>query len=157
MTPMTSTPEIVHTTTQPTAAIHVTVPREEIQDAMGPAIRELYQTIAGQGITPAGPWFTHHFRRPTDTFDFEACVPVASPVTAAGRVQPGEWPAMRVVRTVYTGPYEGLGEARVEFLEWIEAQGLKTADDLWECYLSGPESGPDPSAWCTQLNRPLLD
>ena len=37
-----------------------------------------------------------------------------------------------------------------------ETNGLKTSDDLWECYLAGPESGPDPACWRTQLNRPLL-
>ncbi len=28
--------------------------------------------------------------------------------------------------------------------------------DLWECYAAGPESGPDPAKWRTELNRPLL-
>ena len=94
-------PEITHTTARHTAVIHVIVPREEIQNVMGPTIREVFETIAAQGIAPAGPWFTHHLRRPTGTFDFEASVPVATPIAPAGRVQPGEWPAMKVVRTVY--------------------------------------------------------
>ena len=64
---------------------------------------------------------------------------------------------MRVVRTVYHGGYEGLGKAWGEFMDWISAQGLKTADDLWESYLVGPESGDDAAAYRTQLNRPLLD
>ena len=42
-------------------------PREEIQLAMGPGIREVFAVLAAQGIAPAGPWFTHHRRRPTDT------------------------------------------------------------------------------------------
>jgi effector-binding domain-containing protein len=150
-------PEIVQTTARPTAIIHVTVACDEIQNVMGPTIGEVYQAIAAQGIAAAGPWFTHHLRRPTDTFDFEASVPVATAIAPAGRVRPGEWPAMRVVRTVYHGGYEGLGEAWGDFLDWIETQGLKTTDDLWECYLSGPESGSDPTQWQTQLNRRLLD
>jgi hypothetical protein len=28
---------------------------------------------------------------------------------------------------------------------------------MWEYYLAGPESGADPSGWCTELNRPLVD
>ncbi len=124
---------------------------------MGPTIQEVYAAIAAQGIAPAGPWFTHHLRRPTDSFDFEVSVPVSTPITPAGRVQPSEWPAMRVVRTVYHGGYEGLGEAWGEFLEWIEKEGLKTTDDLWESYLVGPEAGDDSSIYRTQLNKPLLD
>ncbi|MEO8350936.1 MAG: GyrI-like domain-containing protein [Chthoniobacteraceae bacterium] len=154
---MIETPSIVQTTPQHTAIIHVIVPRDEIQTVMGPAISEIFQTIGAQGIAPTGPWFTHHRRRPTETFDFEASVPVAAPIAPAGRVQPSQWPAMRVARTVYQGPYEGLGEAWAEFLKWIEAQGLKTKDDLWECYLVGPESGPDATTYRTQLNRPLID
>lgn len=153
---MLDTPQIIQTTAQLTAIIHLIVPCDEIRNVMDPGIGELMATLAAQGIAPAGPWFTHHRRRPTDTFDFEISVPVSAPVTAAGRVQPGEWPAMRVARTTYHGPYEGLGEAWGEFLDWIEAHGHAQAGDLWECYLAGPESSPDPSTWRTQLNRPLL-
>ena len=157
MKPMISTPEIVQTTAQLTAVIPIVVAREEIRNVMGPGIQELLATLAAQHLTPAGPWFTRHRRRPTETFDFEISFPVSAPVTAAGRVQPGERPAMKVVRTIYQGGYEGLGEAWGEFLDWIEGQGLKTTEELWECYLSGPESSPDPATFRTQLNRPLLD
>ena len=68
-------------------------------------IGELLATIAAQGIAPSGPVFTHHLRRPTDTFDFEISVSVSAPVVASGRVQPGTWPAMKVARTFYHGAY----------------------------------------------------
>ena len=152
---MLDTPQITRTTTQLTAIIPMIVPREEIRKVMGPGIQELLATIAAQGIAPAGPWFTHHLRRPTDTFDFEISIPVVAPVAAAGRVRPGQWPAMKVARTVYHGPYEGLAEAWGEFIEWIETNGHTPAPDLWECYLAGPESSPDPADWRTELNRPL--
>ena len=76
-------------------------------------------------------------------------------MAAAGRVQPSQWPAIKVARTVYNGPYEGLGEAWGEFIDWIENNGHTPAPDLWECYLVGPESSPDPADWRTELNRPL--
>src|SRR5207245_1054403 len=110
------------------------------QDVMGPAIREVFAAIATQGIAPIGPWFTHHRRRPTETFDFDVCVPVAMPVTVAGRVRAGMLPAARVARTVYSGPYEGLSAAWGEFYDWIEANGHTPRADLWECYLLGSES-----------------
>ena len=126
-------PEIIQTTDRLTAFIHLTVLRDQIQSVMGPAIRELLGAIAAQGIDPAGPWFTHHLRRPTDTFDFEVSVPVPTPVAAVGRVKPGRWPAMKMVRTVYHGPYEGLGEAWGEFIGWIETHGHTPTGELWEC------------------------
>ena len=33
--------------------------------------------------------------------------------------------------------------------------GHRPAEDLWERYVKGPESGPDPAAYRTELNRPL--
>jgi effector-binding domain-containing protein len=94
---------------------------------------------------------------PAQEFDFEICVPVATPVKPAGRVQPGEWPAMRVARTTYHGPYDGLAEAWGEFDRWIAASALKPAAELYEVYSAGPESSTDPANWTTQLNRPLTD
>ena len=88
-------------------------------------------------------------------FDFEIGVPLEKPVAAAGRMQPCQRSAMRVARTVYQGPYEGLGAAWGEFIAWIAANGYSPAPDLWECYVAGPESGPDPANWRTQLDRPL--
>lgn len=153
---MIDTPQIVQTAAQLTAIIHLQIPKDEIQNAMGPGLQELTGTLAAQGIKPTGPWFTHHRKMSPDAWDFEISMPVAKPVTAAGRVKPSEWPAMKVARTVYHGGFEGLGTAWAEFGDWIEAQGHRPAEDLWECYLAGPESGPDPKKWRTQLNRRLL-
>jgi effector-binding domain-containing protein len=148
-------PQIAKTDAQPTAVIRLTIPRSEIQHVMGPGIGEVMATLAEQGVTPAGPWFTHHLRMDPAIFDFEICVPVAVQVAGAGRVSPSELPAATVVRTTYCGPYEGLPAAWAEFDAWIAAEGLTTGPDLWERYVAGPESSPDPSQWRTELNRPL--
>jgi effector-binding domain-containing protein len=148
-------PEIARTEATETAVIHVTVPREQIQEVMGPGIGELMATVAAQGVALTGPWFSHHLREPSDTFDFEIGVPVASPVTPAGRVKPGRLRATRVARTIYRGDYSGLGEAWGELDAWIGANGHAPEGDLWECYLTDPGANPDPSTWQTELVRPL--
>ena len=112
-------------------------------------------TLASQGIAPAGPLFSHHLRMSPDMFDFELGVPVAAPVAAAGRVQPGQLPAAKVARAVYHGPYEGLAAAWAELDAWIAAQGERTAPGLWESYVAGPESGPDSATWRTELSHSL--
>ncbi len=150
-------PQILRTGAQLAAVIRLIIPREEIRTVMGPGIGELMAAIAAQGIAPAGPVFSHHFRMDPRVFDFEVGVPVARPVSPAGRVKPGELPAARVARTVYRGPYEGLGEAWGEFSAWLQANGHTPAPNLWERYVAGPESNPDPSTWRTELNRPLLN
>jgi effector-binding domain-containing protein len=149
-------PQIVMTTEQKTAFIHLTVPRDEIRNVMGPGYTEVTAALATQGIAATGPWFTHHLKMDPAIFDFEICVPVASPVSPVGRVRAGRLPASRVARTIYHGPYEGLGEAWAEFQAWIAAQGHAAAEDLWEVYAAGPETGRDPATWRTELNRPLV-
>lgn len=154
---MIDAPQIAQTEARHTAVIHLTIPREEMRNVMRPGLDELMKAIAQQGIAPAGPWFTHHLRMSPAAFDFEISVPVGSPVAAAGRVKPSRLPGTTVARTVYRGPYEGLGAAWGELDAWVRASGRAPAEDLWECYVAGPESGPDPSTWRTELNRPLLD
>ena len=149
-------PFIVETKNQQTAVIRLTIPREEIRNVMGPAIGEVLSTIAAQGIPAVGPVFSHHFKMNPGTFDFEVGVPVESPVAPSGRVNPGQLPATPVARTVYRGPYEGLGAAWGEFDSWISEGKHTPAPDLWESYVAGPESGPDPATWRTELNRPLV-
>jgi effector-binding domain-containing protein len=154
--PMIDTPCIVQTDAQPTACIHLVVPREEIRDVMGPGYRELMEAVAAQGVTPAGPWLNHHLRMDPGIFDFEISVPVTGPVSPVGRVGMSQLPAARVARTVYHGPYEGLPSAWAEFDAWIAAEGHTASAELWECYVAGPESGPDPATWRTELNRPVV-
>jgi effector-binding domain-containing protein len=123
---------------------------------MGPAIAEVMAAVGAQGVVPAGPVFSHHFKMDPDRFDFEVGVPIAASVSAAGRVVASELPSATVARTIYHGDYEGLGAAWGKFMDWIAAEGHEPAEDLWECYVAGPESSPDPAAWHTELNRPLI-
>jgi effector-binding domain-containing protein len=148
-------PQIVQTAAQQAAVIHVIVPRDKIREVMGPGYSELMESLAAQGVTPLGPWFTHHFKMDPDTFDFEIGVPVAAPVKPAGRMKAGQLPAAKVARTVYHGPYEGLPGGWGQFDEWIKNNGHDSGPGLWEVYTVGPESGSDSSKWRTELNRPL--
>lgn len=152
---MIDTPQVTHSKEQLTAVIHLTVTWAEIRQVMGPAIAEVLSTLAAQGLAPAGPCFSYHLRRPTETFDFEVGFPVGTSIAPAGRVKMSTLPAAKVVRTVYRGDYEGLGAAWGEFCAWIEAAELSVQDRFWETYSSGPESSSDPSQWCTELTRPL--
>jgi effector-binding domain-containing protein len=152
---MLANPQIIQTTAQTAAIIHLTVPRSEMMKVFGPAVGELMAALAAQGVKPDGAVFAHHLKMSPDVFDFELGVKISAPVKASGRVQPGELPAAKVARTVYSGPYEGLPAAWGEFTEWMKVNGHEQADNLWELYSVGPQSTPDPAGWRTELNRPL--
>ncbi len=152
---MIDNPQIVQTTAHQAAIIRLTIPRSEMMKAFGPAVQELMATLTEQGVKPVGAVFAHHLRMPPDVFDFELGVEVSTPVKPAGRVKPGQLPKAKVARTVYHGPYQGLPDAWGEFVQWMKANGHEQAEDLWEVYMVGPQSSPDPTNWRTELNRPL--
>lgn len=150
-------PQVIDTAAQQVATLHIETSRLKMQHVMGPGIAETMAAVKAQAIAPTGPWFAHHLKMTPESFDFDICVPVSAPATAVGRVKPWQRPALKVVRTIYYGPYEGLGEAWHEFDGWVETNGYKTAADLYECYLVGPEASPDPTEWRTELSRPLVE
>lgn len=140
---MISTPQILRTEAQAAAVIRLTVPRSEMKKVFGPAVGELMAALAGQGVKPVSAVFAHHLKMSPDTFDFELGVKINAPVKVTGRVKPGELPAAKVARTIYSGPYEGLPSAWGEFNKWIKANGHEQAENLWELYSVGPQSTPD--------------
>ncbi len=152
---MIETPQIVATAEEPVAALHISTPRSEMRHVMGPGIQEAMAVAQAQGVGPTGPWFAHHHEITADRFDFDICVPVSASVEAVGRVKPWTRPALDLVRAVYQGPYEGLGDAWQEFDRWIAANGVQAASDLYERYLVGPESASDATQYRTELSRPL--
>ena len=95
---MIDTPQLIETTAQFVAKIHLTGPRNEIRSAMGTGVSELMAAVKAQGIGPAGPLFEHHLKTDPLTFDFELCVPVTAPVVAAGRVTGGQTASVKVAR-----------------------------------------------------------
>jgi len=148
-------PQIIRTVAQKAAVIHIITPRENIRSVMGAGYRELMEAISKQGIQPTGPWYTHQFQTVPDLFDFEIGVPLSSDISPEGRVVASELPGTTVVRTIYHGDYERMGDAWAEFDNWVAVNGYKLADDFYETYLIGPEATTDPDQWQTELSRPL--
>jgi effector-binding domain-containing protein len=147
---MLETPELIDVSPQTTAVIRLHIPCEECPQHFGPAITELFAELGRQGVAPVGPVFDHHFAPPDTHFDFEIGVPTSKPVIPNGRVI-----AFRAAKAVLVGDYDQLPDAWPEFMQWIAAQGLQPATDLWQIFAKGPESDPDPATYRTELIRPL--
>ncbi len=118
--------------------------------------KEIKQLLKRRALEQTGPWFTHHHRRPTDTFDYEICFPVATAVEPEGRVINGFWAATRVARTIFHGNYAQLAHSWSGLHTWMTAQGLAGREEFWEAYLVSPIEDPNPEHWRTQLNWPLV-
>ncbi|MBK8338872.1 MAG: GyrI-like domain-containing protein [Flavobacteriales bacterium] len=149
---MITPPQVIQTKEQATASIHLTIPGRDMPKYMDPAIQEILKVLADQGMQPAGPMFSYHYRRPSDTFDFEIGFPVARAIKPTGRVVNSTLPAVKVVRAVYQGPYEGLAQGWGALQSWVREQKIGETGRFWECYLNNPDEVKDPSEYRTELN-----
>lgn len=149
---MITPPEVIETKEQATASIHLTIPGRDMPKHMDPAIQEIIKALADQGMQPAGPMFSYHYRRPSDTFDFEVGFPVAKAITESGRVVNSKLPAVKVARALYRGPYEGLSEAWSALQRWVRDEKLPETGRFFERYLTNPDEVTDPKDYRTELN-----
>lgn len=149
---MITKPEILNTSEVPSAAIHLTIPGRDMPKYMDPAIQDIIKALADQGMQPSGPMFSYHYRRPSDTFDFEIGFEVAKAIKPAGRVMNSKLPAVKVARAVYEGPYEGLALAWGELQTWVREKKLAETGRFWERYLTNPAEVTDPKKYRTELN-----
>lgn len=149
---MITQPELVTTQEVITAAIPLIVPGRDMPRYMDPAIEEMLALLKRQGMQPNGPMFSYHHRRPSDTFDFEIGFPVSRAIKPEGRVVNSKLPAVKVVRSVYQGPYEGLAQAWPALQKWVRENGHGETGRFWERYLNNPNEVSDPSDYRTELN-----
>ena len=149
---MITAPEVIMTQEITTAVIPLMIPCQDMGKYMDPAIQEIIKIINGQGIRITGPMFSYHKRRPSDSFDFEIGFPVSGAIKEEGRVINSKLPAVRVVRSVYQGPYDALGTAWGEVQKWVRGQQLPESGKFWESYLNNPDEVKDPQEYRTELN-----
>lgn len=149
---MTTPPEVIELKEQATASIHLTIPGRDMPKHMDPAIQEIIKVLADQGAQPAGPMFSYHYRRPSDSFDFEIGFPVTKAIRESGRVVNSKLPAVKVARALYRGPYEGLSEAWSALQRWVRDEKLPETGRFFERYLTNPDEVKDPKDYRTELN-----
>lgn len=149
---MITPPEVISTKEIATAVIPLIISGRDMPKYMDPAIQEIIKTITGQGINIAGPMFSYHHRRPSDTFDFEIGFPVSKAIKEEGRVKNSKLPAVKVVRSVYQGPYEGLAQAWPALQKWVRENGHGETGMFWESYLNNPSEVKSASEYRTELN-----
>ena len=78
--------------------------------------------------------------------------PVSRAIKPEGRVINSKLPAVKVVRSVYQGPYEGLAQAWPALQEWVRDNGHGETGRFWERYLNNPDEVKSPSEYRTELN-----
>jgi effector-binding domain-containing protein len=140
---------------QDTAVLHERVPMSEIAALIERALRTVMATLAAQGIRPAGPPIAMYFGMPSDTIEMEVGVPIDRPVTPDGDVVAGVLPGGSAVHAVHVGPYDALAQTYDRMYAWMQSQGIRPKDVMWESYLSDPAEHPDPGTLHTDIFWPI--
>ena|SRR5690348_8625192 len=159
---MSHEPQIQERAAQHYAAIPATVTMDGLSGAIDSAYSELFPWLASQGIPPAGPPLIRYLVIDmAGELQVEMAVPVATPITGSGRIQPGALPAGRYVVLRHTGPYDGLVASNAALQRWAQEQGIEF--DTWdtargsawrsrsEHYLTDPSQEPDPAKLETDI------
>jgi effector-binding domain-containing protein len=158
-------PRIVEVTPEPTVAVRVQHPFEELD--LG-ALFDLHlpnvaDRIADLGGTPSGPSYGRYHEFGPERADVEMGIPVVAPVAnvrplaecEAGEVGNSELPGGRAAVTVHEGSYDGLKDTYARLRDWIEAQGLVAGAGPWESYVTDPSEVTDPRELRTEVVWPL--
>jgi hypothetical protein len=133
-----------------------------LSGAVDECFGELFSWLTERGLAPAGPpLIRYHVVNMAGDLQIELAVPVAAPVSASGRIQPGELPAGRYLVLRHTGPYDGLMASNEAVQRWAAEHGI--GFDCWdtpegqawrartEHYLTNPAEEPDPAKWETDV------
>ncbi|RYV51724.1 AraC family transcriptional regulator [Pengzhenrongella frigida] len=121
---------------------------DALSDFFGRAFEAVAAELARQGAAPAGPPIALYRGPVTDTVDVVAGFPVGRPLTPSSGLVAETLPSGSIVEAIHTGSYEDLSA-------WFREQGLTPSDEMWEEYLVGPDSEPDPSRWQTRIVYPV--
>lgn len=150
-----ASPEIVDLAPQQAIAVRGDVAIGDLPSFFERAFHEAFDAASACGVEIVGPPFGFYPEMPAGTVAVEAGFPVSAPAEVRGSTHPFVLPGGRAARVTHIGPYETL-EATYRLLQaWMAEHGLVPATGMWECYLSDPETEPDPAGWRTQIIWPL--
>jgi effector-binding domain-containing protein len=138
----------------PTMAVRRRAPVEQLSDVLGHEYGRIFQMLQAHGSIPSGPPFVIYRNMDMQDLDLEIGFPVVGDLESEGDVVRAEIPAGRVAACLYTGPYEGIGEAYDGLMRWMEEHGVEGSGFSYEFYLNDPFEVP-PSEIQTDIRIPL--
>lgn len=150
-------PKIEIKTVQPFSycCIHHIGPFTEIQNV----IAQLYSSIQGQNIPPAGAMVGIFYNSPEDTdlqnLEWDIGFPCDSHVVPLQPLERKIWNFPQIASAVHSGPFESTGETTLLIFEWLAANGMKPDGPVLEMYLTQPTPDTNPEEMKTEIWVPF--
>lgn len=127
----------------------------ELPRVLGEAYAKIESYLVEVGGQPVYAPFVVYYNMDMDALDIDAGIPVAGGLSGMGEIQAHEWPAGRVLSSVYTCAYEGMPEAYAQIDAWAEANGVRRQGIVYEFYHNDPAITP-PGQLVTEIVFPLV-
>ncbi len=148
--------EVKQIDAQKAVVIKITVPSSELMNKMGELYGSLFGYLGTNSIQPAGaPFAVYYEYNPQGNVTMEAGVPVSAEVKDADNIKYKEYPAMKVVSTLYVGPYDKVGPTYELIQKYLKDNNLQQAGATWEVYLTNPQEEQDQSKYQTMIYFPV--
>lgn len=142
--------EVKDIAAQKALTIKVSVPSNTIGQKMGELYGKLFGHLGESGLQPAGaPFAVYYSYDPNGNTEFEVGVPVSSTVQGSTEMIYKEYPAMKVISSLFVGPYDKMAPVYEALKKYATDNKLETQPATWEVYLTDPGSEPDPSKYKT--------
>lgn len=137
---------VAEMTPQPFAYVMRHARIADMSQVMGECFGILSAALARAKAEPAGPPLSHYLDYDNNSSTFQVGFPIRSEdveaVSAAG-LAIGETPAGSVMQVQHVGPYDTLHLTYDAMTRAMSEQSLKGTHDMWERYLSPPETPPE--------------
>lgn len=148
-------PTMVHCPEQPTAALRESVAMDALTEFFSRAFATVAAEPQKQNVQLAGPPFALYRGMPTQTVDVEAGFSISGEFSDTKTVVGGALPDTDAFEAIHPGPYDTLDRTYTAIREGMKSAGRTPSDTMWEFYLNGPSTEPDPLKWQTRIVWPV--
>jgi effector-binding domain-containing protein len=123
---------------QPTLVVRRKARISEVGQILARDLPKIFRYITETGGQIAGAPFTRDLSFENGVFEFEAGLPVASPMPGTEEFVPSKLDGGRFATTSHFGAYERLSDAHAAIVAWLKANAMPVQFPRWDQYVSDP-------------------
>ena len=140
---------------QEIVGLHESVRMDELRKFFPRALTAAAEALTARGLDPAGPAVALYESMEGDMLDVTAGFPVPSGAAPSDDIVAAMLPGGATMEVIHRGSYDDLRTTYRELTAWFDENGMTRPAVVWEEYLVGPESEPDPGQWQTRIVYPV--
>jgi effector-binding domain-containing protein len=148
--------EVMNISAQSSLVVKAEVLSTEVGQKIGSMFGQLFAFTAANNINMTGaPFAVYYSYDPNGNTSFEAGLPVPYGTKGNDSILFKEYPAMKVVCTIYKGSYDNMSPVYTKIQEYMTINKLKSTGISWEVYLTDPSTVKDPNENRTMIYFPV--